>query len=187
MSGPTIHETASVEPGAEVGAGTAIWHQVHVRAGAHIGRDCSLGKNVFVDAGVHIGDRVKIQNNVSVYAGVTLDDDVFVGPSAVFTNDRFPRAHGRAWKVTPTNVRRGASIGGGAVIVCGVTLAEWSMVGAGSVVTHDTQPHEHVLGTPARHFGWSCWCGVLVSRDVNRPVDTTCTACGLKLGDVGAP
>src|SRR5205823_6987931 len=106
-------------PGALVGTGTRVWHQAHVRTGARVGSGCTLGKNVYVDAGVHIGDRCKVQNNVSVYAGVTLEDDVFVGPSAVFTNDLRPRAVVSEWTVVPTVVRRGASIGANATVVCG--------------------------------------------------------------------
>jgi acetyltransferase-like isoleucine patch superfamily enzyme len=160
-----------------------VWHHAHVRAGAHIGRDCSLGKNVFVDGGAIIGDRVRIQNNVSVYAGVTLEDDVMVGPSAVFTNDRFPRAHGFEWEITPTTVRRGAAIGANATIVCGVELGEWSMVGAGAVVTHDVDANAVVLGNPARRFGWSCWCGKVLSRDSERPAGQTCDRCGTLFGE----
>ena len=128
-----------------------------------IGRDCSLGKNVFVDGGAVIGDGVRIQNNVSVYSGITLEDEVMLGPSAVLTNDRFP-AHGFEWEITPTLVQRGATVGANATIVCGVTLGAWSMIGAGAVVTHDVAPNELVVGNPARHFGWVCWCGAVVAE-----------------------
>jgi UDP-2-acetamido-3-amino-2,3-dideoxy-glucuronate N-acetyltransferase len=176
-----VHETAIIEAGVSLGDGTHVWHHAQVREGAVIGRDCSLGKNVFVDQGVRIGDRVRIANNVSVYRGVTLSDDVFVGPSAVFTNDRRPRSHGYDWEETPTRVRRGASVGANATILCGIELGEWCMVGAGAVVTHDVADWQLVLGTPARSAGWCCWCGRVVSRANVRPADVVCD-CGLRLG-----
>lgn len=171
-----VHETAVIEEGAVVGDGTAVWHHSHVRSGATVGRGCTLGKNVYVDAGVTIGDRSKVQNNVSVYAGVTLGDEVFVGPSAVFTNDRVPRAVG-AWEVVPTRVHDGASIGANATIVCGVDIGAAAMVGAGAVVTRSVEDHQLVLGNPARPAGWVCGCGVVVSRDVARPAELRCAEC----------
>jgi len=163
------HETSIVEDGARIGAGTAIWHHAHIRSGARIGAGCVLGKNVFVDAGAVIGDRCKIQNNVSVYDGVTLADEVFVGPSAVFTNDRFPRAQNPDWEIVETFVRRGASISANATIRCGVTIGTWAVVGAGAVVTRDVADHQIVAGNPARHLGWACRCGRVASRDSTRP------------------
>jgi UDP-2-acetamido-3-amino-2,3-dideoxy-glucuronate N-acetyltransferase len=176
-----VHDTAIVEADVSLGPGTSVWHHAQVRSGAVVGRDCSLGKNVFVDAGVRIGDRVRIQNNVSVYAGVTLADDVFVGPSAVFTNDRHPRAHGYAWKLAETKVGRGASIGANATLVCPLVIGEWAMVSAGAVVTRDVVAHQLVAGNPARPAGWSCWCGRVVSRAEVRPDGAVCE-CGLALG-----
>ena len=129
-----IHPTVEIEPGTAIGPRTRVWRQVHIRAGAVIGADAQLGANVFIDAGVHVGDRVKIQNNVSVYAGVELEDEAFVGPAAVFTNDLNPRATGD-WQVSPTYVRRGASVGGNATILCGLELGEHCLVAAGAVVT----------------------------------------------------
>lgn len=157
--GGQIHPTATVEEGAEIGPGTFVWHYVHVRSGARIGPHCVLGMGVYVDHDVTLGARVRLQNHVSVYAGVTLGDDVFVGPSAVFTNDCYPRAGSADWEIIPTRVEQGASIGANATVICGITLAEWSMVGAGSVVTQSTSPHELVVGNPARHHGWVCSCG----------------------------
>lgn len=168
------HPTASVEDGAVVGPGTKVWHQAQVRSGARVGRDCVLGKNVFVDAEAVVGDGCKIQNNVSVYSGVTLGDEVFVGPSAVFTNDLRPRANSATWAVVATTVRRGASIGANATIVCGNTIGEFAMVAAGSVVTRDVAPHQLVAGNPARHLGWVCACGEIVSRDAEPPADLRC-------------
>jgi len=169
---PTVHPTAEVESGAQIGPGTRIWHVSHVRGTARIGADCTVGRNVYVDASVTIGDRVKIQNNVSVYHGVTLEDDVFVGPSAVFTNDHNPRAHNPDWVVTPTAVRRGASIGANATIVCGVEIGEYALVAAGAVVTRDVRPYQVVAGNPARHHGWVDRLGEVVSRDTDPPPDT---------------
>ena len=143
-----IHETAEIEHGAIIGADSRIWHFVHVRAGARIGRHCTIGKDCYIDDGAVIGDRVKIQNGVSVYQGVTLEDEVFVGPHVVFTNDRYPRSQG-SWEVVPTRIRRGASIGANATILCGIEIGEWAMVGAGAVVTHSVPAGMLVRGNPA--------------------------------------
>ena len=164
-----VHPSTEVEEGATVGDGTKVWHLGHIRAKANVGRDCTIGRNVFIDAGVSVGDRVKIQNNVSVYAGVTIEDEVFVGPSAVFTNDLRPRATNADWTITETLVRRGASIGANATIICGVVVGEYSMIAAGSVVTRDVQPYQLVAGNPARHLGWVDKSGNVISRDVQRP------------------
>ena len=147
-----------------------------MRAGAVIGRDCNVGANVFVDVDVHIGDRVKVQNNVSLYEGVTLDDEAFVGPAAVFTNDLNPRATG-PWRLMPTYVRLGASVGANATVICGNELGEHCLVAAGAVVTKDVLPHQLVLGNPARPAGWVCRCGVVVARDAERPADLLCDVC----------
>ncbi len=146
-----IHPTAIVEEGAQIGRGTKIWHHCHVRAGAVIGENCNIGKNVYVDIGAKIGSGVKIQNNVSVYQGVTLEDDVFVGPSVVFTNDRIPRAFGD-WgeaQVIETRVHKGASLGGGACLRCGVNIGEYAMVAMGAVVIHSVESFTLVAGNPA--------------------------------------
>jgi acetyltransferase-like isoleucine patch superfamily enzyme len=171
-----IHPTVEIEPGTAIGPRTKVWRQVHIRSGAVIGADAQLGANVFVDAGVHIGDRVKIQNNVSIYAGVELEDEAFVGPAAVFTNDLNPRATGE-WQLSPTYVRRGASVGANATILCGVELGEHCLIAAGAVVTRDVAPHQLVLGNPARPSGWVCRCGVVVSRGDLRPTDLVCDVC----------
>ena len=164
-----VHPTAEVEDGAQIGTGTKIWHLAHIRSSARIGAGCTIGRNVYVDAEVTVGDRVKIQNNVSVYVGVTLEDEVFVGPSAVFTNDLRPRAQNPDWVVTPTLVRRGASIGANATIVCGTEIGEYAMVAAGSVVTRDVRPHQLVAGNPARHLGWVNRAGEVVARGPEQP------------------
>jgi len=178
MTAPAVHPTAIVEAGAQVGAGTRLWHHVHVRSGASLGRDCTLGKNVYVDVDVVIGDRVKLQNNVSVYAGVELADDVFVGPNVVFTNDRVPRATS-SWEVTPTRVGPGASIGANATVVAGCHIGESAMVGAGAVVTRPVRDHGLVVGNPARLVAWVCRCGsVRVKRETASELD--CHRCGTR-------
>lgn len=172
-----VHPTAIVEEGATIGDGTQVWHHAHVRSDAVVGEDCVIGKNVYIDAGAIVGNRVKIQNNVSVYVGVTIGDDVFVGPSATFTNDKVPRAFNANWAVVPTVVETGASIGANATIVCGSTLGEYCMVAAGATVTRSVQPYQLVAGTPAKHLGWVCRCGELLSREAERPPSAQCQNC----------
>lgn len=144
-----IHPTAIVDPGAEIGEGTKVWHWVHICAGAKIGRHCSFGQNVYIAPGVVIGDYVRVQNGVSLYSGVHVDDYVFIGPHAVFTNDRLPRACG-PWKLEETFLRRGASVGANATVLCGVEMGEFSMAGCGAVVTRSVAPRTLVVGNPAR-------------------------------------
>lgn len=140
------HHSAEIEEGVIIGDGTKIWHLCHIREGAIIGRDCVLGRNVYVEEGALIGNRVHIQNNVSVYSGVKLFDDVFVGPGVVFTNDKYPRAFaGEDWERFGTYVYDGASIGAGAVIVCGVEIGEYAMVAAGAVVSKNVKPYELII------------------------------------------
>jgi UDP-2-acetamido-3-amino-2,3-dideoxy-glucuronate N-acetyltransferase len=160
-----VHPTAEIETGAQIGAGTRVWHLAHVRSTATGGADCVIGRNVYVDANARVGDRVKIQNNVSVYQGVTLEDEVFVGPCAVFTNDLRPRAQNPDWSITPTLLRRGASIGANATLVCGVEIGEYAMIAAGSVVTKNVEPYQLVAGNPARPRGWVDKSGEVVSRE----------------------
>jgi len=174
---PSIHPSAIVEDGAVVGDGTRIWHLGHVRSGSRIGADCTIGFAVYVDTGVVIGDRCKIQNHVSLYKGVTLEDDVFVGPAVAFTNDRYPRASSTTWEVVATSVRRGASVGANATIVCGVALGAWSMIGAGAVVTTDVPAHGLVTGSPATLRGWVCTCGRPLVRLGEAPPER-CPHCG---------
>ena len=163
---PLIHESSYVDDGAVIGRGSRIWHFCHVMSGAIVGEGCSLGQNVVVMYGVRIGNNVKIQNNVSVYEGVVLEDDVFCGPSMVFTNVVNPRSHvPRKDEYRPTLVRRGASIGANATVICGVTLGEHSFIAAGAVVTRDVGRYVLAAGVPARPIGWMCECGVRLDGD----------------------
>ena len=176
MSDYFVHESAYVDDGAEIGAGTKIWHFTHVMPGAVIGPRCNLGQNVVVMPGTRIGANVKIQNNVSIYEGVELEDDVFCGPSCVFTNVMNPRSHvSRKSEYLRTLVRRGATIGANATVVCGSTLGEYAFVGAGAVVTGDVPAHALMVGVPARRIGWMCQCGVRLSLSGG---EGTCSACG---------
>ena len=155
-----LHESSYVDDGCEIGDDTKIWHFSHVLRGSRLGRGCNVGQNVVIGPEVTVGDRVKIQNNVSVYQGVTLEDDVFCGPSAVFTNVYNPRSEIRRMdELRPTLVRRGATIGANATILCGVTLGEHAFVGAGAVVLKDVPDFALVAGNPARRIGWMCRCG----------------------------
>lgn len=154
------HETAVIDPGCIVGDNTKIWHFSHLMAGCEIGERCNIGQNVFIASGVRLGHNVKVQNNVSIYTGVTCEDDVFLGPSMVFTNVTNPRsAVIRKNRFVSTLVKRGASIGANATIVCGVTIGEFSFVGAGAVVVRDVKPFSIVVGNPAKTIGWISECG----------------------------
>jgi len=149
------HETAIIDAGCEIGEETRIWHFSHIMTNCIIGRECSIGQNVVISPEVRIGNRVKIQNNVSVYTGVICEDDVFLGPSAVFTNVINPRsAVVRKNEYKPTLVKKGATIGANATIVCGITLGKYSFIGAGAVVTKDIPDYALVVGNPARQTGW---------------------------------
>lgn len=154
------HPSACIDDNVNIGPGTRIWHFSHVLPGSVIGRDCVIGQNVMIGPDVRIGDRCKIQNNVSVYKGVTLEDGVFCGPSCVFTNVNTPRAEiERKDEFLPIRVRRGASIGANATIVCGVELGEYCFVAAGAVVTRDVPPFALVAGVPAKQIGWVSHAG----------------------------
>ena len=173
-----VHDSSYVDKGAQIGRGTMIWHFCHVLGDVRIGRDCRIGQNVVIGPAVTVGNNVKIQNNVSVYRGVTLEDDVFCGPSMVFTNIATPRSaypRNRPEDNLPTLVKRGASIGANATIVCGRTIGEHALIGAGAVVTKDVPAYAVVYGNPARHRGWACECG-LVLRMVSG--SARCGECG---------
>ena len=175
--GFSVHESSYIDEGVVVGDKTCIWHFCHVLTGSVIGQSCRIGQNVVIGPRVQIGSNVKIQNNVSVYEGVTLEDDVFCGPSVVFTNILTPRSafpRNRSEDNLATLVKRGASIGANATIVCGTTIGECALIGAGSVVTKDVEPYAVVYGNPARQRGWACECGLILEF-----VDTSaqCTGC----------
>lgn len=164
------HETAAIDQPCSIGAGTRIWHFSHVMRDSVIGERCNIGQNVVVSPGVTIGSNVKIQNNVSVYTGVVLEDDVFCGPSMVFTNVINPRAFiERKSEYRRTLVRRGASIGANATIVCGATIGRYAVVGAGSVVTADVPEHAVAYGVPASVRGWACRCGAVLDARLRCP------------------
>lgn len=149
------HETAVIDEGCTIGRGTKIWHFTHIMKDAVIGERCNLGQNVVVSPGVVLGNNVKVQNNVSIYTGVICEDDVFLGPSMVFTNITNPRsAVIRRDQYVTTMVRRGASIGANSTIVCGNEIGEYSLIGAGAVITKDVMPYALVIGNPGRHAGW---------------------------------
>lgn len=172
----TIHPTAIVDEGAQIGDGSRVWHWVHICGSAKIGERCSFGQNVFVGNKVVIGNNVKIQNNVSVYDNVILEDDVFCGPSMVFTNVYNPRsAVSRKDEYRDTLVKRGATLGANCTIVCGTTIGEFAFIGAGAVITRDVPSHALMVGVPARQRGWMCRCGVGLDGAKG---SVQCTACG---------
>ena len=174
-----IHPTAVVDEGARIGDGSKIWHFCHLMPDCQLGARCNLGQNVFVASGVVLGRNCKVQNNVSLYAGVTCADDVFIGPSVVFTNVKNPRAAvNRRGKYVPTKLERGVTIGANAVVVCGVTLGAYAMVGAGSVVTRDVRPYSLVVGNPSRHVGWVSEAGERLEFDEGG--EAVCEAAGAR-------
>lgn len=182
-----IHPTAEVSPEATIGPGTSIWHQAQVRERARIGAGCVIGKNVYIDFDVVVGDNVKVQNNASLYHGLEVEDGVFIGPHVCFTNDKVPRAVNADgslksdddWEVGPILVRAGAAVGAGSILLPGITVGRWAMVGSGSVVTGDVGDYELVAGNPARRIGSACPCGQpLRDADDGAPFDGPCPRCG---------
>lgn len=168
-----VHESSYIDQDVQIGDGTKVWHFCHIQPGARIGKNCSLGQNVNIANNVIIGDEVKIQNNVSIYEGVELEDYVFCGPSMVFTNDltprsKYPKGRGAYLK---TLVKKGASIGANATIICGNTIGSWAMVASGAVVTKNVPPHALMAGVPARQIGWVCECGQVL------PETLACRSC----------
>ena len=189
-----VHATADLETDVVVGPRTSVWHRAQIRTGARIGADCVIGRDAFIDEGVTLGDRVKVQNLALVYHGVTVEDGVFIGPNAILTNDRYPRAitstgelaRAADWQVSPIVLRHGCSIGAGAVVVAGIDVGRFATVGAGAVVTRTVADHALVAGNPARRLGWVCDCGQrLIDGATGTPapaspssdVDLLCTAC----------
>lgn len=177
-----VHESSYIDEPCEIGEGTKIWHFSHVMKDSRIGRNCNIGQNVLVSPGCVLGDNVKVQNNVSIYTGVILEDDVFCGPSMVFTNVMNPRSHvERKNEYRQTLVKRGATIGANATVVCGATLGRYCFIGAGAVVTRDVPDHAMVYGNPSRRRGWVCACGTKLDLAADPPgiVDRVlCSACG---------
>lgn len=170
---PFVHATACIDADVKIGQGTKIWHFCHVLPGTVLGEGCNIGQNVVIGPDVVVGSGCKVQNNVSIYKGVTLEDDVFCGPSMVFTNVHNPRAHIRRMDaLRPTLVKKGASIGANATVVCGVTVGRYAFVGAGAVVTRNVPDHALIYGNPARQHGWVCHCGEKLDKTL------TCPACG---------
>lgn len=167
MTAAFIHPTAEVEAGATVGDGTRIWRNAQVRKGARVGSDCNIGKDAFIDVGVVVGDRCKIHTGSMLFSGARVADGVFIGPGAILTNDRLPRATTQDgslkseadWTESGVVVHRGASVGAGAVLVAGITVGEFALIGAGAVVTRDVPAHALVVGNPARIAGGACCCG----------------------------
>lgn len=173
-----VHESSYIDDNVRIGEGTCIWHFSHVMSGSVIGRKCRIGQNVVIGPRASVGNNVKIQNNVSVYEGVTLEDDVFCGPSMVFTNINTPRSafpRNRSEDNLPTLVKRGASIGANATVVCGHTIGEHALIGAGAVVTKDIRPYAVVYGNPVRQHGWACECGIVLGFISDH---TECAECG---------
>lgn len=180
------HESAYVDDGARIGPGTKIWHFSHIMGEAVIGEGCSLGQNVMVANNVEVGDGCKIQNNVSIYEGVVLEDHVFCGPSMVFTNVRTPRSafpRNTSDDYAPTLVKRGASIGANATVVCGTTIGEWAFIAAGAVVAKDVPPHAMIAGVPGKVIGWACKCGVRL--DFGERARAECASCGRRYEKAG--
>ena len=176
----TIHPTAIVDEGAQIGKGSRVWHWVHISGGAQIGCDCSFGQNVFVGNRVVIGNNCKIQNNVSVYDNVTLEDDVFCGPSMVFTNVYNPRsAVTRKDEYRYTLVKRGVTLGANCTVVCGTTLGEYAFVAAGAVINRDVKPYALMAGVPAKHIGWMSQYGERLALPLSGTAKAMCTHTGL--------
>ena len=177
----TIHPTAIVDEGAQIGDGSRVWHWVHISASAQIGRNCSFGQNVFVGNKVVVGDNCKIQNNVSIYDNVTLEDDVFCGPSMVFTNVYNPRsAVTRKDEYRNTLVKRGVTLGANCTIVCGATLGDYAFVAAGAVINRDVKPYALMAGVPAKQIGWMSQYGERLALPLEGDAETVCIHTGLK-------
>ncbi len=182
---PTIHKTADVSPKAKIGSNTKIWHHSQVRERAEIGENCTLGKGVYIDWEVKIGNNVKIENYACIFHSATIEDGAFIGPNVILTNDRYPRsidpdgtlkkeAKNADWEMGHIIIRRGASIGSGSIVITDLEIGEFSMIGAGSVVTKDVPPQALVFGVPAKIKGYVCKCGKIISRGSSKPRVLTC-------------
>jgi len=192
-----VHPSSFVDEPSEIGEGSKIWHFSHIMAGAKIGRQCNIGQNVVISSHATVGNNVKIQNNVSVYTGVILEDDVFCGPSMVFTNVINPRSHiSRKSEYQTTRVKKGATIGANATVVCGITIGCYAFIGAGALVTKDVPDYALVFGNPARVKGWVCYCGVKlpIAFPPRTEAEEACLACGrtyrqsgLSISEIASP
>lgn len=171
-----IDKSADVSKKAKIGKGTKIWHQAQIRENAKIGRECVIGKGVYIDKGVVVGDRVRIQNYASLYHYCAIKDDVFIGPYVCLTNDLRPRTE-KDWKAGTTIIKKGASLGAGAIILPNITIGEYAMIGAGSVVTKDVPSHVLVFGIPAKLRGFVCKCGNTLNSNQKRPASLVCKNC----------
>jgi len=175
----SVHESAYVDDGCQIGAGTRIWHFSHVMSGAVVGERCNIGQNVVISPDVVLGNNVKVQNNVSIYTGVILEDDVFCGPSMVFTNVVNPRSHViRKHEYQRTRVGKGASLGANCTVVCGHDIGRYAFIGAGAVVTKHIPDYALVVGNPGRISGWMCECGIKLAAGATPPPSARCAACG---------
>lgn len=175
MRGKIVHETAIIDPSSTIGDGTTIWQHCIIQEGVVIGNNCNIGANVYIEKGVKIGDGVKIKNNIAIYSGVCIEDDVFIGPNVVFTNVINPRSFiNRKEEFLPTIIKSGATIGANATIICGNTIYNYAMIGAGAVVTKDVLWNELVVGNPAKRVGYVCKCGGRLNSDY------VCELCGKK-------
>ena len=173
-----IHARATVDEGAQVGAGTRVWAGVHIMAEAQVGQNCNIGENCFIEGGVTVGDHVTMKNNVALYSGAVIEDEVFLGPSCVFTNVIKPRAFiSRKSEFKKTVVRKGATVGANATVICGHTVGRYAMIGAGAVVSRDVPDYAIAYGCPAEVHGWVCRCGVKLRFQGDRAV---CGECGLR-------
>lgn len=179
MSNVYVDATAIIDDGVILGKGTKIWHFVHIMRDTKIGKDCVIADYVSVGRSVKIGDMVKIEDRATIFEGVTIEDSVFVGPHVTFTNDLYPRSLNKDWKITPTLVKHGSSIGAGTVIVCGVTIGEYAMIGAGTIVTNSIPSHALAYGNPARIRGFVCSCGrkLELEKETSLHVYMMCSVC----------
>lgn len=179
MSDFYVHESSYIDQPCEIGEGTKIWHFCHLMKNVKLGKNCNIGQNVFIGSGVTLGNNVKVQNNVSIYSGVICEDDVFLGPSMVFTNVINPRAFiERKDEFKTTLIKKGATIGANSTVICGITIGQYAMVGAGAVVTKDVPDYALVYGTPAKIHGWVCQCGQKLK--FNNSKESVCQICGLQ-------
>ena len=182
MTNVYVDSTAIIDNGVRIGGGTKVWHYVHIMEDAQIGKECVIADYVYVGRGVKIGNNVKVENRATVYEGVTIEDKVFVGPHVTFTNDLYPRSFKNDWKILPTLVKEGSSIGAKTVIICGTTIGKYAMIGAGSVVTENIPSHALVYGNPARIRAFVCMCGrkLEIEEKTKNHVSMTCPVCNKK-------